>query len=84
MVSKSAKDKHASDCCGVHGDLSLIIDGFICKRCDGTIQEADLAEDLVIPRKSRHSCAGYHKNSLRIFTFNFVRRTASGLLDKMA
>ena len=25
------------------GDLSLVADGFRCKRCDGSIQEADLA-----------------------------------------
>ena len=30
-------------CSGVHGDLSMVADGFRCKRCDGTIQEADLA-----------------------------------------
>ena len=28
--------------------LSLVADGFRCKRCDGTFQEADLAEDLVV------------------------------------
>ena len=28
---------------GVHGELSLVADGFRCKLCDGTIQEADLA-----------------------------------------
>ena len=27
---------------------SLVADGFRCKRCDGTIQEADLAEDLMV------------------------------------
>ena len=27
---------------GVRGDLSLVVDGFRCKRCDGTIEEADL------------------------------------------
>ena len=32
----------------VCGDLSLLADGFRCKRCDGTIQEADLAGDLVV------------------------------------
>ena len=26
----------------------MVVDGFRCKRCDGTIQEADLAEDLVV------------------------------------
>ena len=32
---------------GVYGDLSRVDNGFRCSRCDGTIQEADLAEDLV-------------------------------------
>ena len=32
----------------VGGELSLFVDGFICKRCDGTIQETDVAEDLVV------------------------------------
>ena len=35
-------------CSGIRGDLSLVADGFRCKRCDGTIQEADLVEDLVV------------------------------------
>ena len=35
-------------CSCVHGDLSLVADGFRCKQCDGTIQEADLAGDLVV------------------------------------
>ena len=35
-------------CSGVRGDLSRVADGFRCKRCDGTIQEADLAEDLMV------------------------------------
>ena len=36
-------------CSGVRGDLSQVADGFMCKRCDdGTIHEADLAEDLVV------------------------------------
>ena len=30
-------------CSGLRGDLSLVVDGFRCKRRDGTIQEADLA-----------------------------------------
>ena len=34
-------------CSGVRGDLSLVADGFRCRRCDGTIQEVDLAEDLM-------------------------------------
>ena len=32
----------------VRGDLSLVADGFKCKRCDESTQEADLAEDLVL------------------------------------
>ena len=35
-------------CSGLCGDLSLLADGFRCKRCDGTIQEADLAGGLVV------------------------------------
>ena len=35
-------------CSGIRGNLSLVADGFRCKRCDGTIQEADLAGDLVV------------------------------------
>ena len=38
-------------CSGLRGDLSLVVDGFRCKRCDSTIQEADLAEDLVVDGK---------------------------------
>ena len=33
-------------CSGVRGDLSRVADGFMCRRCDGTIQKADLAEDI--------------------------------------
>ena len=33
-------------CSGVRGDLSRLADGLMCRRCDGTIQEADLAKDL--------------------------------------
>ena len=32
----------------MHGDLSRVADGFRCRRCDGTIQEVDLAEDLMV------------------------------------
>ena len=35
-------------CNGVRGDLSLVTDCSRCKQCDGTIQEADLTEDLVV------------------------------------
>ena len=30
------------------GDLSRVADGFRCRRCDGTIQEVDLVEDLMV------------------------------------
>ena len=33
---------------GVRGDLSWVTDGFRCRRCDRTIQEADLDKDLMI------------------------------------
>ena len=33
---------------GVRGDLPRVADGFRCRRCDGTIQEVDLAEDLMM------------------------------------
>ena len=32
----------------VRGDLSRVADGFSCRLCDGTIQEVDLAEDLMM------------------------------------
>ena len=35
-------------CNGVCGDLSRLADGFRCRRCDGTIQEVDPAEDLMV------------------------------------
>ena len=35
-------------CSGVRDDLSLAVDVFWCKRCYGTIQQADLAEYLVV------------------------------------
>ena len=35
---------------GMRGDFSRVADGFMCRRCDGTIQEADLAEDLMVRR----------------------------------
>ena len=35
-------------CSGVRGDLSRVADGFRRRRCDGTIQEAYLAEDLIV------------------------------------
>ena len=35
-------------CSGVRGDLSRVADGFRCRRSDGTIQEVDIAEDLMV------------------------------------
>ena len=35
-------------CSGVRGDLPRVADGVRCRRCDGTIQEVDLAEDLMV------------------------------------
>ena len=31
----------------MRGDLSRVANGFRCRRCDGTIQDAYLAEDLM-------------------------------------
>ena len=28
--------------------LSQVADGFRCRRCDGTIQDADLTEDIIV------------------------------------
>ena len=30
------------------GDMSRVANGFRCRRCDGTIQEAALCEDLMV------------------------------------
>ena len=32
----------------MHGDLSRVACGFRYRRCDGTIQEVDLLEDLIV------------------------------------
>ena len=32
----------------MRGDLSRVADGLRCRRCDGTIQEVDLADDLMV------------------------------------
>ena len=32
----------------MRGNLSRVADGFRCRRCDGTIQKGDLAEDLMV------------------------------------
>ena len=42
------KDWIHKRCRGVRGDLSLVADVRRCRRCDGTIQIADLAEDLMV------------------------------------
>ena len=31
---------------------SRVADGLMCRRCDGTIQQADLAEDLMVDRET--------------------------------
>ena len=35
-------------CSGVRGDLSRVVVSFRCRRCDRTIQEADLSEHLMV------------------------------------
>ena len=35
-------------CSGVCGDLLQVAEGFRCRQCDRTIQEVDLAEDLMV------------------------------------
>ena len=42
------KNGFTNGCSGERGDLSRVADGFRCRRCDGTIQEVDLAEDLMV------------------------------------
>ena len=39
-------------CSGVRGDLSRVADSFRCRQCDGTIQEVDLAEELMVDGKT--------------------------------
>ena len=51
-------------CSGLRGALSLLADSFRCTRCDGTIQEADLAGGLVVDGETygcvkRFSYLGY-------------------------
>ena len=41
------------------GDLWRVADGFRCRRCDGTIQEADLAEDLMVDRETYECVKGF-------------------------
>ena len=39
----------------MRGDLSRVADGFRCRRCDGTIQEVDLAEDLMVDNNNNNN-----------------------------
>ena len=47
----SSEARSGLRCRGVRGDLSRVADGFRCRQCVGTIQEADLAEDLMMDGK---------------------------------
>ena len=50
----------------MRGDLSRVADGFRCRQCDGTIQEVDLAEDLMVDGET-YECVksfGYLGDSL--------------------
>ena len=40
----------------MRGNLSLVADDFMCMRCARTIQEADLAEDLMVDGET-YGCA---------------------------
>ena len=44
---------------GVRGDLLRVADGFRCRRCDGTIQEVDLAEDIMVDRETYESVMSF-------------------------
>ena len=50
-------------CSGVCGDLSFVVDGFRCKRCDGTIPETDLADYLVVDGET-YECVCYLGDTL--------------------
>ena len=39
-------------CSGLCGDLSRVTDSYRCIQCNGTIQEADLSEDLIVNGKT--------------------------------
>ena len=39
-------------CSGVRCGVSLVSNGFRCKRCEGTLQETDLDGDLVVDRET--------------------------------
>ena len=40
----------------LHGHLSLVVDCLRCKRCDGTIPEANITENLVVDGKTVWVC----------------------------
>ena len=50
-------------CIGVHGDLSMVADGFRCKQCDGTIQSNPPSGGLRcyghVMRKVTRTCMEY-------------------------
>ena len=52
----------------MHGDLSRVANGFMCRRCDGTIQEADLAEDLMVEGET-YGC---------VYSFCYIGDTLDG------
>ena len=52
----------------MRGDLLRVADGFMCRRCDGTIQEADLAEDLMVDGET-YEC---------VKSFCYLRNTVDG------
>ena len=52
VLCKLCKNWIHKRCSGVPGDLSRVADGFRCRRCDGAIQEADPAEDLMLDGKT--------------------------------
>ena len=49
---------------GVRSNMSLVVDGFRCKRSDGTIKEADLATDLVMDGEAYESVKSFCKQQL--------------------
>ena len=60
MYSISIKKWIHKRCSGVRGGLPPVDDGFRCKRCDGTLQEADLAGDLVVAPNETYTQWGCH------------------------
>ena len=46
--AKYVKNGFTNGAVVVRGDLSRVAEGFRCRRCNGTIQEVDLAEDLMV------------------------------------